>query len=244
MIQYIERGDLYMRRKKKIGKIILIIILIILILCTIIGYFVYRDLKEENVLKEEINKIEELDLSQDEIDMEIKTSGDYKKVEKIIKNYLNDYSTKTKEILESFNQISFDNILSIENIKKDGPKFTESLKIINKINDIDKEIKSLEEMQSEEKIMKQIESRGLNNYYITLYKDIMLDEIKDELTTTKEGLETVSTSIKNKANLYLEAINFLKTNEGKWQVTNNNLYFNTKELTSQYNKITEKIKNS
>ena len=113
-------------------KIILIVVILLLIAGGTIAYLYMTDMKQEEILIQEVNKISELDLSSDDVDMDIKTKGDYAIVEKAIKDYINEYSNITKATINIMNDEKIEDILSIENYKKDGPDFVETKKYVEK----------------------------------------------------------------------------------------------------------------
>ncbi len=80
-------------------KIIVIVAILALIIVGVIGYFATLDLKQGVTLRKEVDTIGKLDITKDEIDMTIKTKGDYAVVEKTIKEYLNNYSINIKEAM-------------------------------------------------------------------------------------------------------------------------------------------------
>ena len=227
---------------KKSTKIIIALLIVIALIGGLIGYFVIRDLKQEKILDDEMDKIASLDITKDEIDMEIKTTGDYAKIEKILKTYLSDYGKKAKTILEQSDDKSFSEVLNVVNLKKDAPEFINSEKTILAMNAVVKEIDKLIEMTDEKYMMSLIEKEKLDDYYIDLFKKELFDEsvIKD-LEEAKSQLIVVKKKIENLANVYTEAIKLLKDSKGKWEVSNNQLYFYNNELADKYNKIIAKI---
>ena len=80
-------------------RIIIIILLIILIIIGGVGYFVYDDMKQEAILKQEIVKLNNKDLGSDNYDIKINypLTG-YKKlneeITKIVNNYMKDFKNK------------------------------------------------------------------------------------------------------------------------------------------------------
>ena len=68
-----------------------VIVAVVVVAIALVGGFVYNQqnkIKQENILKEEAEKLAKLDLTKDEIDMDIKTKGKYAIVEKTMKDYI------------------------------------------------------------------------------------------------------------------------------------------------------------
>ena len=82
--------------KKKIKKVLLVIGIIIVVFAVIIGYFVYKDLKQEEVLKQEVITLSNKDLLNDNYDIEIKTTGEYAYVENAVKKFYKELSDNVK----------------------------------------------------------------------------------------------------------------------------------------------------
>ena len=81
--------------KKIIGITIAVIVVIIIIIGAVL---IIRDLRQDSILKDEIKRVSKLNIAKDQIDMNIKTKGDYGVIEKTIKEYLNEYSILVKKV--------------------------------------------------------------------------------------------------------------------------------------------------
>ncbi len=225
-------------------KIILIVVILLLIAGGTIAYLYMTDMKQEEILIQEVNKISELDLSSDDVDMDIKTKGDYAIVEKAIKDYINEYSNITKATINIMNDEKIEDILSIENYKKDGPDFVETKKYVeNSKKEFNDNIQKLIELTNEESIKKNIEKANLtDNYYLELYNNLMLGEemsqdLKDteaELVDSKEMLNEVYATQEN-------VIDFLVKNKGKWSIEGDELQFESDDLANKYEELIDSL---
>lgn len=225
-------------------KIILIVVILLLIAGGTIAYLYMTDMKQEEILIQEVNKISELDLSSDDVDMDIKTKGDYAIVEKAIKDYINEYSNITKATINIMNDEKIEDILSIENYKKDGPDFVETKKYVeNSKKEFNDNIQKLIELTNEESIKKNIEKANLtDNYYLELYNNLMLGEemsqdLKDteaELVDSKEMLNEVYDTQEN-------VIDFLVKNKGKWSIEGDELQFESDDLVNKYEELIDSL---
>ena len=63
--------------------------------------------------------------------MSIKTWGDYAVVERKIKAYLNEYAEGIQKVLKITNNEQFNSLLSVSNLKADGPNFSKSRSYID-----------------------------------------------------------------------------------------------------------------
>lgn len=224
-----------MNKKKKIAIIVSIIAIVIVV---IFGYFVYDAAKQNQILNDEMEKLVDADLLKDEIDMDIKAKGDYGVVEETIKTYLNDYAKLAKNVTKEMGDSKYTEVLTVTNIKKDSPDFKESEKTIASLKEIINQMNQIIDMTSKDTIMKAIKDKKLDSSYNDLYEEIMFDKgTMSELTAVKTQLSSANKSLEKMANTYTEAIKFLKDNKGKWQISGNQLYFDTTSLASEYNKI-------
>lgn len=223
---------------KKKKKIIIAVVSIIIVICGVFGYMFYSDMKQEKILRDEILKVSGVNLMSKDIDMEIKTKGDYAIVEKTIKEYLSEYASLAKEIINKVEDKRYQQVLTIENIKKDAPNFVESEKTISELNGITERVDTMINMTSKDAVMKKIEEKHLDSYYNDLYDGIMFGSgTINQLDSVKNSLSLSNKKLKSLSNTYTEAINFLKSNKGKWEVSGNQLYFYSNDLVSKYNKI-------
>ena len=227
-----------------IKKILMIIGIIILIIITGFGYFIYKDLKQEEVLKQEVIKLSNKDLLKDNFSIEIKTKGEYSYVENAIKKFYKELSDNVKTLNYSLDSEDLMNILSIENIKNDSPNFLKSHTTISTVRT--KTTKSLEKIAqlcSEEYIKNLLDKEKVSDYYIEFYQKLMYTEqdLKN-LKETKEQMEEISTNM----NLFLDKIeeimNMLEKNNGSWKIEDNQLYFNTNELVNEYNTLYKELR--
>ncbi len=220
-------------------KIIVIVAILILIIIGVVAYFATLDLKQGMLLRKEVDTIGKLDITKDEIDMTIKTEGNYAVVEKTIKEYLNTYSTNIKEIMNIMQDKKMSEILTVDNYKNDGPEFKNSKEYINNAkSNFNEKVNLLINITSEERIMKEIENKNLDSNFVELYRELMLGEKMDEdLKQMVDSLEEASTTINNIFDTQEKVINLLIDNKGKWEVEGNEIQFNTQKLVNEYNNL-------
>lgn len=227
---------------KKSSKIILVCviacILLILVPFTILVLReVTKDLKQEAKLDEIVQELSEKDLTKDEIDMTIYTKGDYAVVEKTIKEYLNEYSKHSKSAIETMNDDKFSDVLTTSNYVKDGKEFVETKKYIEETRkSLNADFDYLIEFSTTEAIMKKIDERNLDSYYVDLYRTYMFDkEVATDLKNTKEELEQSKEKMMNIFDIYEKAINLLADNPTAWYIEDGQLYITNNVLLTRYN---------
>lgn len=224
--------------KKK--SIIIAIIVVALVVIGVIGFIAMSDLMQGITLRNEVDKIGKADMIKDDIDMTIKTKGDYAVVEGTIKEYMNIYSVASKELAKILEDEQIAQVLTAENYKDDGPDFVKTKEYITKTRvAFNEKINLLIDMTSEEKMMEAIEEKGLKENFIDLYKELMLgNEIKTDLQEIVNTLQESNTTINNILDTQEKIINMLIENKGKWQVNNDGeIEFESQKLVDQYNQF-------
>lgn len=229
-----------MKNKKVIIGVVVAIIIIVIALGFV---YIKNNSQQSEILKQEVAKIVKLDLSKDEIDMEIKSTGNYGIVEKTIKEYLNESKIVMTEFVDLCNNSGLDKILSSENISSDGPEFTQSKKKIEEFKtSINENIEKYNKILDKENIENAINDKGVNDYYKNLYKDYMLDEQSSKnLEKTKTELQTSSEEINKLVSGIENIINFLSENKDDWKVTGGKIQFNSQEKLKQYYNLLNSI---
>ena len=238
-----------MKEKKKMKtwlKVLLIIIGVLLLsFCLLVGYFVYSDLQVEKKINREVQEIEDIlnSIHFDEEAFEKKldhtvSSGDYYKVERAYKNYLKDYYLLINRIIDFYNSIEVDDILSIENIKTDGKDFIKTrVKLdVYKVS-CDKLRKSFDSMSDEETVMSYLKG-DLDSYYVDYYKKIIGDVSQTEKEKElSKYLSMSSDQIKGIKSIF----DFLSGNKEHWTTDDNNILFDSNALIVEYQKLIKDI---
>ena len=225
-------------------KIFLGIGIAILILLGFLGYAVYKDLQQEDVLKHEVIRLDNMDLVNDNYSISIKTTGDYAYVENAIKKFYKELSDNIKELNFYLSDDDLMNILSADNFQKDGPKCVNSYQTVDTVKV--KSTKALEKIASlcdEKYIEHLLDHDKVSNYYVDFYKKLMYTEqdIKD-FAEIREEMQELSTNL----NLFLdkvkELLNMLERNSNSWKIVDGRVYFDTSELVDEYNNLYNELK--
>lgn len=233
----IEIGE-YMKKKLLVGGIVVVFIVI-----AVIAYFVFDNVKKENELIEEINKIVALSEKED-IDMfEINklldrtvTSGDYQKIEVAAKNYMRDSLDNIMVMYDILSEDDLINILSISNIREDGPLFNETRKYITETKDtLINARDEYYEYFTEEVIMSYLDTNDLDDYYIDLYKNDVIGDYESERndTTIKDSINDII----NLLEIEVKVLDFLTNNKDYWVIEGENIVFDTDVLLEEYNTL-------
>ena len=214
-----------------LGSILLVILIVFIILLT-------TRLSRERVVIKELDKINALDITKDEIDMEIKSSGKLKIVEEAIKNYYKDFLELKKKYNENRAEALF-NILT--------PKFLYDK--YNMLNDVKKDFESknktyeenidkLIEMYKDYKITSYIDKDSISKHNYEFYKSLM---ITDEDLVTIKDLEEAKRNNQEKYNYVVEVLDLLIKNKANWYVKEDKLYIDGKDTLNKYNELRNKV---
>ncbi len=229
----------------KTAKIILNVLILILI--SIIIFLVLRNFLLDKKLKDEINKTYNLIIMDDynykdvyeKID-NIVTKEGYAIVEDSAKDYLLDYFLEVLNLDETYEKANIENIISIENIKKDGKKFKNSKETLSSLKE---SIENIEEEilnnLNKEKMISYINDKNLADSYIKLYES--LDFMKDKnIEKRKSQIEDKVNSYLSKINKIEEVIDFLIKNNN-WKVENEQVKYEDEQLSIEYNEMINSI---
>ena len=226
---------------KRKSSYVIVFIFIDILLCASL-YFII-DATNINLLKKEITSLSKLDISVDKINKDSKTYFKYRIVENTIKDFLNDYSYKINEVYEFVDDDKLIKILSYDNYLNDGPEFNDSKHYLvdNKIkfNNI---INELEKILEEDNIKKLIRNKITNEYYITLYDEMIFsDEFNEQFENNRIFLKELRDKYNNIYDTSLEVLNFLSLYKDSWKLENGEIKFINNDLLNYYNSLISKI---
>lgn len=226
-------------------KILIAVAVIAILVIGVIAFFVISDLQQEAKFNDEMLALEEI-MNTDELDFDaiyaktdvIVTKGDYGVVEEAIKNYIKDTSSIAEKIIDTMNSEEFGTILTIENFEEDGKEFTESKEFITTTRETLEQCKEEYEQQfSEEKMMSYINDKGLDEYYVELYKNEIATVSEEDNQTVQESIDQVI-DLLDKVE---DAIDYLIENEDDWNIINGSLMFLDQDKLDEYQEILSKI---
>ncbi len=230
-----------MKNKKGIKKIIIAVAVVILIVLGLILFISFKELQEENILKQEIINYSNKDLIKDDYSIKVKTTGDRAYVEEAVKKYYKSLSDSVKAINYYLNDEELINILTIDNLKNDKPNFLKSHYLIsNTKNKINEEFKNISSLCESNTIKNLIDKDKLSDseYYYNFYLDLMYTE-KDleELTNTKQEMKIMSDNLNLFLNKVDEILTFLENNNSNIEYTDTNISFANQDILNEYDKL-------
>lgn len=226
-----------MKRKKKSKKKYIVIAMIIAFVIAV-GFIAWQVIGQMRVLSREANKILQMDVENDYLDTNIYTDGDYGVVEATMKSYVMTYMYRLKEFINTNNDDRLSSILGIENLKNDSPDFTESLKYIeDKRNAMQSLEKELESLGTEERIMEVFEGTGLNRFFRWIYRREMLENISLDFFYPASELRTAMQEMEKSLDSKKAVLEYLISCQGKWEIEEDALQFETDELLNGYKKV-------
>ena len=214
---------------KKQKTIIAILVVVAIIVIGVVLFLVYRDISAKNKLTEEINS-----LSETNINMEIKTSGQYGIVEKLVKEDFKAYYDSINALRENYDEVANIKALNIENYKNDGPEFNTTLETLNTIKTEDQNlIATLNDLIDETKIDEKAANNGLKGKYVQEYKDILAQiKLADGVNKIKE----TDAKFDGYLNSLIDVLTYMKDNKDVWFIENDTLKSNSQTFIDEYNK--------
>ena len=218
-------------------KIVGIIGVLLVIIIGVLIYLISLDFTQKEKLKKEVEKIVKLDIKKDQVDMQIKTKGNYAIIEKTIKEYINVCSINYKDLVNILQDERLAEILSAENYKNDGQDFVQSKEYIKNIRaNFNDKFSLLMQMVTEDKIKEVIQNKEVDERKIQLYNEIIFEEqVQIYFKELKSNLEESSKILNNILDVQEKVINMLIENKGKWKVDKDKIVFDTKSLVNEYN---------
>ena len=231
--------------KKKI--VFIVIGIIILVLLGIFGYMVVDEMNQTNKLIIEVDEVSQMfnqtSLDYEAIEQKLSTNvskGDYLVVEKAVKQYLSDALASMKELQSVVDDDRITTLLTIDNYAEDGPDFVKTKEYIQNTRTTLENLKNeFISYTTQEKMDEYISDKGLDEYYIELYNELMGgDKI---MQADIEELESSLDSIINMLSNTEVVIDFLIENKDSWQLQGENIVFFSNDLVNEYNELTSNI---
>jgi len=212
--------------------IIAVLLIVVIIIASFIAIIISKEKGQNDILTNEINSLSETNVNTD-----IKTTGQYGIVEKLVKQDYKQYIESVNTLRSNYEKLAQAKVINLDNYQNDGPEFNESLALLNGIKEEDsKLIQGLEDIVDENKINERIAENGLEDKFATMYKDI-LSQIK-----IADGIESVKQA-DAKYSAYndslIAVLNYMKENSSEWFIENNTLKSKSQTFIDEYNKLVE-----
>lgn len=231
----------YVKRKSKKSAIIFTLVCLFLLgIASAIFYFSFKDLNKERVLYNSLNNMDIISNTDKKVDMKIYSSGEYGKIEKIIKNSYNIFQKNYNDLNNLYKELNTKDILNITTYKEDGPDFINTKKKIEENNLKRKEvIKNISDLYSEQTINKNIKENNLNEYFSKLYKKILKDI---NYASHVNSINKYETSINEHTNKIIEILNYLTKEKDNWEISENELVSYNPDFILTFNEMLKKMK--
>lgn len=246
MEEKVEKKEVKKSKKKVIITVVVILVLILLVA----GGFIFYHGNQTGKLIAEVNKLSEIQMTnadgtlvEEPIDMEIKTTGSYAVVEETFKNYMNEIVTDTQALVDALDQEKIMNLVSIDNMKEDGPDFINSKEEITTMRDaISNYVAKMESLANEETLLSRIDDKDIGEYYKELYRQLATDEesgvsLKDAIDDLKTNEEEVVQALNDLESIF----NFLSDNKAEWQIEGEQIVFTTESSYEEYTNLMESL---
>ena len=206
-----------------------------IVLGSILGLlFIWLILTVNSELKMESKLIAMRDhiLETEEVNMDITSKGEYAKIEKVMKEYYQEYLTYYDQVNEN-NYIAIYNMLTPEFLDYKKEDLEKLLKGLNSYQEtfnqgIDGMIALLDEDLIEHKFI----DANIDYYYLDFYKELMiLESDQDTLATWREYKQENDEKMP-----YIKSmIEILAYNLEEWYIEDETLYINDNTLLEEYN---------
>lgn len=225
-----NRKSKKMKNTKKL--IICLIFLIILTIILAIAYFSIIGFDQKERLEREISLISKMDVTK-EISNETKTTGQYKIIEKDLKEYFKEMKNNLNTVLEITQDSRYSTILKVENLKYDGPDFEESFNFLNEAyTKIDECSNYIKNNLTYDDFKIRAESLNLEQEYYDLYMELVNEYIlTTEENTKKTQIETSIENFKEIIDYQKSVLAYLQSNTDGWGIDDDSLiFFDTKVM--------------
>ncbi len=157
-------------------------------------------------------------------------------MEEAFKSYLKENFENSIEIANILNDEKMTTLLTVENYQNDGKDFAESKEYITNTKATLEDCKNkYTEFLTEEKAMSYINDKGLDSYYIDLYKNELVGDMSSasQDTTVQDSINEVIEIL----NTSEEVLNLLSENQESWEIDGENIVFDSENLSNQYNEL-------
>lgn len=234
-----------MKKKKLVKRIILTVVVIVVAFAALIFYFVFKDLKQEELLKQEIVNYSNKNLQTDDFPIIVKTTGDYAYVEEAVKKYYKNLSDNVKAINSCLKNDKLLTVLSPNSLQTDRPAYASSHEILKSTRDkVNEALKNIDELCDEKTIKNLIDKEKLDDgdYYYDLYLKFMYtDKDKEDLAKTRESMEEVSKVFNEYLDKADEILSFLQANDSVVEYSGGMVYFRSDSQVEEYNKLVSEL---
>lgn len=219
-------------------RLIFAIIIVIALIAGLVGGYLYlqNNSKQANVLQEEMTATLEKDLINDNIDIKIKSTGNYGIVEKTIKEYLNNVKSIYTQAQNFCSDSEVTKILSAENLEADSKELTV---VSQKVDEYKAKLETLKtntkNITNSVLILEAIQNTGVKQNYIDVYNNIMENEgVQAKLSNVQEKIEAELEEAQKRVIGLEKVVLYLKNNSKYWEVNDGKLQFTNVNKLAEY----------
>ena len=200
-----------------------------------LSFFIINDLKQEKLLKEIVLKIDTMNIYEDEIDMSIKTKGDYAKIELTIKKYYQELFTNKINYSNNNAEEALNKFCNIEYLSTNKNNLKYTLNEIDKMHEkSNKYLEKILNIIDVDKTIDRLEKYNLTEYYQEFYVELIISGNEDMFINEWETLQKINAK---KYNYLKEMINILHSNPDRWYIEGENLYIIDEVMLYKYNQL-------
>lgn len=249
-IEKVESGKKKMSKKTKgiIIAVVLIVLAIAVGVAVLIGYHAGQLVlleQETNQVLDSIYQAQEKGINDSTtINMEIKTTGGYAVIEKEFKSYMNQMLDIAKNINNLYNEETITQMVSIENLKSDGPEFTNTKEQIETMKTKTQEyFDEYIALSNLDKIMGAVDDKPISDYYKTLYKGFTTENKQEqaELDQLAKELESSKTEAIESLDGLKQIFTFLSENKSAWKIEGEQILFYNQSKLNEYRNMINKL---
>lgn len=170
---------------------------------------------------------------------EVKSEGDYARVEKAAKEYLRDVFVP----FYVANELQRDGIyaegVSLNLLTTDGPEFAASFTKTNAmLAQLDQIQTTLDTLFARDAALEYL-GEGLDEYYVELFETEVRDVYED--VALKNSYEKYIATVRPISNQYQKMMYFLKDNGSRWRIEDGKIVFTTTKLTDEFNRLSDEL---
>lgn len=193
--------------------------------------------RKDNILVSEVRELVKLP-TEEIINREYVSDGDYLVVEEAIREYIVDFKTSNLIIDKAINDSAIEGVLSYENYVINGPEFSYNINLLNeKLSLVETEVNKLILMLDSRENHLYLD-KDLSEEYVDLFDRLILEEV---LGINKEDylsdISLKSSTFKTLVNNCIEVLIFLKNNSSNWQLGEEKIEFYSDDLYEKYNEL-------
>lgn len=221
-----------MVQEKKKNHALAICLIILGVVVGAILIWLFLSVNKEMKAEARLTAMRDNILNTENIDMKISSEGEYAKIEKVMKDYYQEYFEYYDEVVDNDYIAVFNNVtpefLTYESYNL--PKLIEGLDTYQEKTNhgLDGMIHLLDERVIEAMFT----DADIDHYYFDFYKELMILDTDQE---TLEAWENYKLENETKMGYIREMLNILNDHPDTWYVEYDSLYFTDNELLNQYN---------